>query len=101
MCGPLPRSGGRHKYKYIIIIFDHYTKYTKLYAISRATTKNILEVIIQKYLPAVSYTHLDVYKRQGKQNNKAPQRVLDAPGDTERLNRYRQTDTPTNCFRLE
>ena len=95
------------KFKYIIIIFDHYTKYTKLYLISRATMKKILEVIIQKYLPEVgkpetivtdhgtqfrrkkwkeellklqirtyntsvyhpssnpvSYTHLDVYKRQ-------------------------------------
>ena len=41
------------KFKYIIIMFDHYTKYTKLYPISRATTKKILEVIIQKYLPEV------------------------------------------------
>lgn len=53
MCGPFPRSGGRHKFKYIIIIFDHYTKYTKLYPISRDTTKKIFEVIIQKYLPEV------------------------------------------------
>ena len=35
ICGPFPRSGGRHKYKFIVIILD-----------------------------PVSYTHLDVYKRQ-------------------------------------
>ena len=31
ICGPLPRSGGRRQYKFIVIIFDHYTKYTRLY----------------------------------------------------------------------
>ena len=40
ICGPFPRSGGRHKYKYIIL-FDHYTKYTKLYAISRLSLIHI------------------------------------------------------------
>ena len=72
ICGPFPRSGGRHKFKIIVILFDHYTKYTKLYAINRATTKKILDIIINKYIPeigkpstiTVSYTHLDVYKRQ-------------------------------------
>ena len=39
ICGPFPRSGGRHRCKSIVILFDHYTK-------------------------SVSYTHLDVYKRQ-------------------------------------
>ena len=34
ICCPFPRSGGRHRFKYIIIIFDHYTKYTKLKPIS-------------------------------------------------------------------
>ena len=43
ICGPFPRSGGRHKFKYIIIIMDHYTKFTKLYPINRATTKKIIE----------------------------------------------------------
>ena len=114
-CGPFPRSGGNHRYKFIIIIFDHFSKYTKLYAISRATTKKILEIVIGRYIteigkpssiitdhgtqfkgskwrnnllkhnirtyktsvyhpssnPAervsVSYTHLDVYKRQVSQ----------------------------------
>ena len=96
-CGPFPRSGGRHQYKFIIIIFDHYTKFIKLYPINHATTQKILGVIIQHYIPelgtpksiitdhrtefkgrrwkdtlidngvkTVSYTHLDVYKRQVK-----------------------------------
>ena len=50
ICGPFPRSGGRHQYKYIIIIFDHYTKYTKLYPLNRATTSKILEVVTNKYI---------------------------------------------------
>ena len=53
ICGPFPRSGGRHQYKYIIIIFDHYTKYTKLYPLNRATTSKILEIVINKYIPEV------------------------------------------------
>ena len=53
ICGPFPRSGGRHQYKYIIIIFDHYTKYTKLYPLNRATTTKILEIVINKYIPEV------------------------------------------------
>ena len=31
ICGPFARSGGRHQFKYIVIIFDHYSKFTKLY----------------------------------------------------------------------
>ena len=53
ICGPFPRSGGRHRYKFIIIIFDHFTKYAKLYAISRATTNKILEIVIGHYVPEV------------------------------------------------
>ena len=53
ICGPFPRSGGRHQYKYIIIIFDHYTKYTKLYPLNRATTSKILEIVMNKYIPEV------------------------------------------------
>ena len=95
-------------------MFDHFTKFTKLYPITRATTNKIIDVIINQYTPelgtpksiitdhgtqfkgrkwknallnhgiktyktsvyhpssnpaervlrAVSYTHLDVYKRQ-------------------------------------
>ena len=43
----------RHQYKYIIIIFDHYTKFTKLYPLNRATTNKILEIVINKYIPEV------------------------------------------------
>ena len=53
ICGPLPRSGGRRQPKFIVIIFDHYTKFTKLYPINRATTRKLLEIIIQKYIPEV------------------------------------------------
>ena len=53
ICGPLPRSGGRRQYKFIVIIFDHYTKFTKLYPINRATTKKLLEIILHKYMPEV------------------------------------------------
>ena len=44
ICGPFPRSGGRHQYKYVVIMFDHYTKFTKLDAINRATTNKILDL---------------------------------------------------------
>ena len=104
ICGPFPHSVGRHQYKYLIIIFDHYTRYTKLYPINRATTQKILNIIIQQYIhevgtsksiitdhgtqfkgnkwkdtlrnngvKTVSYTHLDVYKRQI---------LLHSPGNT-------------------
>ena len=93
ICGPFPRSGGRHRYKYLVIIMDHYTKYIKLYPVNRATTAKVLAVIIDLYVPEigrpssiitdhgtqfkgrrlrdtllapVSYTHLDVYKRQSR-----------------------------------
>lgn len=49
ICGPFPRSGGRSGYRYIIIIFDHFTKYTKLYPINKATTQNILKIIFNRY----------------------------------------------------
>ena len=51
ICGPFPRSGGRHRFRFIVIIFDHFTKYTKLYSINRATTKKIIEIIITKFIP--------------------------------------------------
>ena len=51
ICGPFPHSGGRNRYKFIIIIRDHFSKYTKLYPINRATTKKILDIIIHNYIP--------------------------------------------------
>ena len=53
ICGPLPRSGGRRQYKFIIIIFDHYSKFTKLYPINRSTTKELLHVVTQQYIPEI------------------------------------------------
>ena len=53
ICGPFPRSGGRHQYKYFIILFDHYTRFTKLYPINRATTQKILNIICQNYISEV------------------------------------------------
>ena len=53
ICGPFPRSGGRHQYKYLLIILDHYTKYIKLYPMNRATTQKILDLIIHNYVPEV------------------------------------------------
>ena len=50
ICAPFPRSGGRHRFRFIVIIFDHFTKYTKLYSINRATTKKIIEIIITKFI---------------------------------------------------
>ena len=31
ICGPFPHSGGRHRFRFIVIMFDHFTKYTKIY----------------------------------------------------------------------
>ena len=36
LCGTFPKSGGRSKFKYIVIIFDHFSKFSKLYPISKA-----------------------------------------------------------------
>ena len=35
------------------IIFDHFSKFSKLYSISKATTRKILDIIITKYIPEV------------------------------------------------
>lgn len=53
ICGPFPRSGGRHRHKYIVIIWDHFTKYTKLYPISKVSTRVIVNLVINKYIPDV------------------------------------------------
>ena len=50
ICGPFPCSGGRHRYKFIVIMFDHFSKYTKLYPINKATTKKVLEIILGRYV---------------------------------------------------
>ena len=50
ICGPFPRSGARHQYKYIVIVWDHFSKYTKLYPISKVSTNVIIKVINEKYV---------------------------------------------------
>ena len=51
ICGPFPHSGGRHRYRYITIIMDHFTKYIKLYPTNRATTRKILGILTEQYIP--------------------------------------------------
>ena len=53
ICGPFPRSKGRGQYMYILIILDHFSKFIKLYALSKATTRKILDIIKNKYIPEV------------------------------------------------
>ena len=53
ICGPFPRSGGRHRYKYLIILMDHYTKFVKLYPANRATTNKVLDILTNQYFPTV------------------------------------------------
>ena len=47
--GPLPRSsrGVRH----ILVCVDVFTKAVQLYAIMRPTTKTVLKIILQRYIP--------------------------------------------------
>lgn len=52
VCGPFPWSGVGRRYKFIVIIWDHHSKYTKLYPISKASTNNILAVIY-KYIEEI------------------------------------------------
>ena len=91
--GPLPKA--TRNLKHIVVCVDVFTKKVSLYAIPRPTTKSVLNIILNRYIPqhgpiksvlsdqgkqfqnkhwaatlerngikAVSYTHLDVYKRQ-------------------------------------
>ena len=76
--GLLPISTG--KVRYVLTVIDNFTKYVKLYKLRQATTTTTTATIkrIQLYCEEigkpvailsdngtpVSYTHLDVYKRQ-------------------------------------
>ena len=90
MYRPLPR--GRGGVLYVFVVLDTFSKFFKLYSIKRATSKVLSEKIVRDYMisvgkpkiilsdhgpqfisgkwrqtlgwEAVSYTHLDVYKRQ-------------------------------------
>ena len=53
ICGPFPRSGGRSRFKYIVIMFDHFSKFAKLYPINKGTTSKILAIITNNYIPEV------------------------------------------------
>ena len=53
ICGPFPRSKGRGRYKYILIILYHFTKFIKLYTLNKATTRKILDIVKDKYIPEV------------------------------------------------
>ena len=57
ICGPFPRSGGRHRYKFIVIILDHFSRYIKLYPVTRATTRNILRIVIEEYMTNIGKPH--------------------------------------------
>ena len=45
--GPLPKT--TREIQHLILYIDAFTKLVKLYAITRATTKAVLNVIIKKY----------------------------------------------------
>ena len=45
------RQGGRRQYTFIVIIFDHYSKFIKLYSINQATTNKVLNIVTQQYIP--------------------------------------------------
>ena len=53
ICGPFLRSKGSGQYKYILIIMDHFSKFIKLYTLSKATTRKILDIVKNKYIPEV------------------------------------------------
>lgn len=53
MVGPIPKAKGRFGHQYILIIVDCFTKYTEVYSMHRATTKNILKCITQDYIKTI------------------------------------------------
>jgi hypothetical protein len=49
ICGPFPPSVRLGK-KFIVVMLDCYTKYVKLYAVKRATTRTVLDCILNDYI---------------------------------------------------
>lgn len=49
ICGPFP-SSTKHRFKYLVIVLDAFTRYTKLYNITRATTQTIIRIIKEQYI---------------------------------------------------
>lgn len=48
--GPMPRSN--RGVKHILVCVDVFTKAVRLYAIMRPTTKTVLKILLQKYIPS-------------------------------------------------
>lgn len=51
ICGSFLWGTKQHRYKFIIIILDRFTKYTKLFSINLGTTRMIIDIIINRYIP--------------------------------------------------
>ena len=66
---PLTRAGNR----YIIVVTDMMSKWVEAKAVRKADADTIIRYLEEEVFPrwgypeAVSYTHLDVYKRQGNE----------------------------------
>lgn len=56
ICELFSNSEGCHTNKFILIMFDHFTKYTKLYSLRNATTKSIIDKILNSYVPELGIT---------------------------------------------
>lgn len=52
ICGPFP-SSSRHRFRYLLIILDAYSRYTKLYNITRANTVTIIQIFKEKYIKEI------------------------------------------------
>lgn len=52
ICGPFP-SSGRRRSRYLLIILDAFTKYTKLYTMAQANAATIIRNIRRSYLPEI------------------------------------------------
>lgn len=62
--GPLPR--GTRRLKHLLVCTDAFTKIVRLYPVTRPTTKAVLNVIFNKYIPAYGQVKR-VLSDQGKQ----------------------------------
>lgn len=51
LMGPLPRE--QRGAQFILAIIDVFSKYIKIYALNKATTKNILRKLLNDYIPSV------------------------------------------------
>ena len=93
--GPLPKSEGRHPYKFILMVLDHYTKYTKLYPIIKATTKTALDNIFNSYIPELG-TPTSIITDHGTQfkGKKWKETLIEAGIKTYKISVYQATSNP-------